>query len=85
MLKFIHNRLRFSFNELWLPSMARNPDFRPGNADDLLYTVCSAQNFATGKRFPYFRFPKTWNEEPIIKLNPSKTTGSSSVKSALLE
>jgi hypothetical protein len=84
MLKFIHNRLCFSFNELWLPSMAHNPDFRPGNADDLKY-ICSAQNFATEKRFPYFRYPKICNEEPIRKHNPSKTMFSFSVKSVLLE
>jgi hypothetical protein len=38
----------------------------------------------TVKRFPYFAFPKLWNDEPPSKLNPKKKLFCSAIKSALL-
>ncbi len=53
---------------------------------------CVASNYsqqlvykmASVKRFPFFQFPKIWNEASIVKRNPSKIAFLKSVKYALL-
>jgi hypothetical protein len=84
-LKFMHsyvnNRLPFSFNETWITNRERNPELILRNVDD--YYV-PAHRLETVKRFPYFAFPKLWNEEPPSKLNPNKKLFCSAIKSALL-
>jgi hypothetical protein len=39
---------------------------------------------ASVKRFPYFQFPKIWNEANIFRRNPSKSAFTKSLKIALL-
>jgi hypothetical protein len=58
-----------------------NPNIELRNADD--YYV-PAHKMASVKRFPFFSFPKIWNEEPITKRNPSKSVYLKCVKSAYL-
>jgi len=85
-LKFMHNyshgKLPFSFSELWVTNRTRNPNIELRNADD--YYV-PAHKMASVKRFPFFSFPKIWNEEPITKRNPSKSVYLKCVKSAYLD
>ena len=81
MHKFKHNRLPFSFNEIWTTNRARNPDVILRNADNF---YVPAHNFATIKKHPYFYFPKIWNEDSNDKLNPSHKQYLKCVKSALL-
>jgi hypothetical protein len=64
MRSYVHNHLLFQFNELWITNRARNTDFR--NADDLFFVPI--HKMASVKRFPYFGFPKLWNDEPITIL-----------------
>jgi hypothetical protein len=84
-LKFMHcyvnHRLPFSFNETWITNRVRNPELRLRNADDF---YVPAHRLETVKRFPYFSFPKMWNEAPPSKLNPNKKLFCSATKSALL-
>jgi hypothetical protein len=84
-LKFMHNfahgRLPFSFTDMWITNRNRNPDLVLRNADD--YYV-PAHKMASVKRFPFFQFPKIWNEASIVKRNPSKIAFLKSVKYALL-
>jgi hypothetical protein len=84
-LKFMHcyvnHRLPFSFNETWITNRVRNPELRLRNVDDF---YVPAHRLETVKRFPYFSFPKMWNEEPPRKLNPNKKLFCSATKSALL-
>jgi hypothetical protein len=72
-VKFMHNyshgKLPFSFSEMWITNRNRNPNVELRNADD--YYV-PAHRMASVKRFPFFSFPKIWNEEPVTKRNPSK-------------
>jgi hypothetical protein len=58
-----------------------NPNLELRNAEDF---YVPAHKFASIKRFPYFQFPKTWNEANIFKRNPSKSAFIKSLKSALL-
>jgi hypothetical protein len=81
MHKYKHNRLPFSFNEIWTTNRARNPDVILRNADNF---YVPAHNFATIKKHPYFYFPKIWNEDRNDKLNPSHKQYLKCVKSALL-
>ncbi len=82
MHKFKHNRLPFSFNEIWITNRARNPDIILRNADDL---HIPDHNLASIKRLPLFSFPRIWNEDNNInKLIPSPNIYLRSVKSALL-
>jgi hypothetical protein len=70
-----------SFTDMWTTNRNRNPDLVLRNADD--YYV-PAHKMASVKRFPYFQFPKIWNEANIVKRNPSKIAFFESIKSALL-
>ena len=78
---FVNNRLPFSFNEMWISNRVRNPALQLRNADDL---YVPPHRFETVKRFPYFMFPKLWNDEPASKYTQSKKTFCASIKSALL-
>jgi hypothetical protein len=78
---FVNNRLPFSFNEMWISNRVRNPALQLRNADDL---YVPPHRFETVKRFPYFTFPKLWNDEPASKYTQSKKTFCASIKSALL-
>ncbi len=78
---FVNNRLPFSFNEMWITNRNRNPALQLRNADDF---YVPAHRFETAKRFPYFTFPKLWNEEPASKHIQSKKIFCASLKSALL-
>jgi hypothetical protein len=78
---FVNNRLPFSFNEMWITNRNRNPALQLRNADDF---YVPAHRFETVKRFPYFTFPKLWNEEPVSKHIQSKKIFCASLKSALL-
>jgi hypothetical protein len=84
-LKFMHNfahgRLPLSYTDMWITNRIRNPDLVLRNADD--YYV-PAHKMASVKRFPFFQFPKIWNEANIVKRNPSKIAFLKSVKYALL-
>jgi hypothetical protein len=84
-LKFTHCyvniRLPFSFNETWITNRDRNPELRLRKADDFYVPT---HRLETVKRFPYFSFPKMWNEEPQSKHNPNKKLFCSAMKSALL-
>jgi hypothetical protein len=84
-LKFMHNfahgRLPLSFTDMWTTNRNRNPDLILRNADD--YHV-PAHKMASVKRFPFFQFPKIWNEANIVKRNPSKIAFLRSIKYALL-
>jgi hypothetical protein len=84
-LKFMHNfahgRLPLSFAEMWITNRARNPNLELRNADD--YYV-PAHKFVSIKRFPYFQFPKIWNEANNPKRNPNKCAYLRSVKTVLL-
>jgi hypothetical protein len=77
----VNNRLPFSFNEMWISNIVRNPALQLRNAEDF---YVPALRFETVKRFPFFTFPKLWNDEPASKNTPSKKTFSASLKSALL-
>ena len=81
MHSYVNNRLPFSFNETWITNRERNPELILRNVDD--YYV-PAHRLETVKRFPYFAFPKLWNDEPPSKLNPNKKLFCSAIKSALL-
>jgi len=82
MHNFKHNRLPFSFNELWITNRARNPDINLRNADDF---HVQAHTLASLKRLPLFNLPRIWNEDNNInKLNPSSNIYLRSIKSALL-
>ena len=81
MRNYSHGKLPFSFSEMWITNRNRNPNVELRNADD--YYV-PAHRMASVKRFPFFSFPKIWNEEPFTKRNPSKTVYLKSVKSAFL-
>ncbi len=74
-LKFMHNfahsRLPFSFSEMWTTNRAKNPNLVLKNGDD--YYV-PTHKMASVKRFPYFYFPKIWNEANNSKRNPNKIT-----------
>ncbi len=84
-LKFMHNfshgRLPFSFADMWITNRERNPNLVLRNADD--YYV-PAHRMASVKRFPYFKFPKIWNEANNVKTNPSRHVFLKNVKTALL-
>jgi hypothetical protein len=81
MHNFVNNRLPISFNEMWITNRDRNPALQLRNANDF---VVPAHRFETVKRFPYFTFPKLWNDEPPKKLTPSSKIFCTSLKSALL-
>jgi hypothetical protein len=78
MHSYSHGKLPFSFSELWVTNRTRNPNIELRNADD--YYV-PAHKMASVKRFPFFSFPKIWNEEPITK-RTSKSVYLKCVKSA---
>ncbi len=78
---FVNNRLPFSFNEMWITNRNRNPALQLRNVDDFFVP---AHRYETVKRFPYFTFPKLWNDEPDSKLIPSKIIFCASLKSALI-
>jgi hypothetical protein len=80
MHKFSHGKLPFSFNEMWTTNRQRNPDIVLRNADN--YYV-PPHNFATTKRFPFYTFPRIWNEADQSKLNPSLNVFLRNVKSAM--
>jgi hypothetical protein len=84
-LKFMHNfahgRVPLSFADMWITNRTRNPAIELRNADD--YYV-PAHKMASVKRFPYFQFPKIWNDANIVKRNPSKCVFLKTVQSALL-
>ena len=84
-LKFMHNfahgRVPLSFADMWITNRTRNPAIELRNADD--YYV-PTHKMASVKRFPYFQFPKIWNDANIVKRNPSKCVFLKTVKSALL-
>ncbi len=84
-LKFMHNyannRLPFSFNEVWLQNRDINPNRVLRNANDL---KVPSHHLATVKRFPFFTFPRIWNEESDRKYNPSIKLYCNQLKSALL-
>jgi hypothetical protein len=84
-LKFMHNyankRLPFSFNEIWLQNRDLNPNRVLRNANDL---KVPSHHLATVKRFPFFTFPRIWNEESDRKHNPSIKLYCNQLKSALL-
>jgi hypothetical protein len=84
-LKFMHNysnqQLPFSFNELWLTNIMRNPNRALRNANDLFVP---AHHLASVKRFPLFSFPRIWNEEEERKHNPSHNFYCKTLKVALL-
>jgi hypothetical protein len=83
-LKFMHNysnnRLPFSFNELWLQNKDINPNRVLRNANDL---KVPSHHLATVKRFPFFIFPRIWNEESDRKYKPSIKLYCNQLKSAL--
>jgi hypothetical protein len=81
MHNFAHGRLPLSYTDMWITNRIRNPDLVLRNADD--YYV-PAHKLASVKRFPFFQFPKIWNEANIVKRNPSKIAFLKSVKYALL-
>ncbi len=86
-LKFMHgfyfNTLPFSFREMWLTNLERNPNnIRLRNADDLFIP---AHNYVTLKRLPLFNFPMLWNNEGPHKLTPSIFKFQQLIKSRLLE
>jgi hypothetical protein len=66
---------------MWITNRNRNPNIEHRNADD--YYV-PPHKMARVKRFPYFQFPKIWNEANIVKRNPSKIAFLRNIKSALL-
>jgi hypothetical protein len=80
MHKFSHGKLPFSFNEMWTTNRQRNPDIVLRNADN--YYV-PPHNFATTKRFPFYTFPRIWNEADQSKFNPSLNVFLRNVKSAM--
>jgi len=80
MHKFSHGKLPFSFNEMWTTNRQRNPDLLLRNADN--YYV-PPHNFATTKRFPFYTFPRIWNEADQSKFNPSLNVFLRNVKSAM--
>jgi hypothetical protein len=83
-LKFMHcfvqNRLPFSFNEMRITNRNRNPVLQLRNADDFLYLPIDLRPL----KFPYFTFPKMWNDKTASKLIPSKKYFCASLKFALL-
>jgi hypothetical protein len=78
---FVNNRIPFYFNEMWITNRNRNSVLQLRNADDFFVP---AHRFETVKRFPYFTFPKLWNDEPASKLILSNKNFCASLKSALL-
>jgi hypothetical protein len=78
---FAHGRLPLSFVDMWITNRARNPNLELRNAEDF---YVPAHKFASLKRFPYFQFPKIWNEANILKRNLSKSAFIRSLKIALL-
>ena len=81
MHKFKHGKLPFSFNEMWVTNRQRNPNLDLRNADN--YYV-PPHNYATVKRFPFYTFPRIWNEADQIKNNPSVNVFLKNIKSAML-
>jgi hypothetical protein len=78
---FVHQKLPFSFNEMWIFNYMRNPARELRNANDLFVP---AHHYATVKRFPLFTFPQIWNEEQNRKFNPSQFVYCKQLKAALL-
>jgi hypothetical protein len=67
MHSFAHNMLPFSFRQMWVTNIDRNPDLVLRNADHL---YIQPHNFASLKRMPLFNFPRLWNLEGNEKHNP---------------
>jgi signal recognition particle subunit SEC65 len=80
MHKYTHGKLPLSFNEMWITNRQRNPNIELRNADN--YYV-PPHHYATTKRFPFFSFPRIWNEADQIKNNPSISVFLKNVKSAM--
>jgi hypothetical protein len=80
MHKYTHGKLPLSFNEMWITNRQRNPNIELRNADN--YYV-PPHHYATTKRFPFFSFPRIWNEADQIKNNPSINVFLKNVKSAM--
>jgi hypothetical protein len=87
MHKFTHGKLPQSFYEIWVTNRTRNPNpvFR-NFAMLIICIVCSAPQVCIYqfRRFPFFYFPRIWNEDSCMKFNPSFKVYQNSVKSALL-
>jgi hypothetical protein len=81
MHNYSNQQLPFSFNELWLTNIMRNPNRALRNANDLFVP---AHHLASVKRFPLFSFPRIWNEEEERKHNPSHNFYCKTLKVALL-
>jgi len=85
-LKFMHNfvnqKLPFTFSECWLTNRQRNPNRNLRNINDL---YVPAHHFATVKRFPFYTFPRLWNEEPERKSTPSLNVYLKNLKKSLLD
>jgi hypothetical protein len=64
MHKYTHGKLPLTFNEMWITNRNRNPNIELRNSDN--YYV-PAHYFATTKRFPFYTFPRIWNEADLIK------------------
>jgi hypothetical protein len=65
MHNYTHGKLPLSFNEMLITNRQRNLNIELRNADN--YYV-PPHYFATTKRFPFYTFPRIWNEADLIKI-----------------